>query len=489
MAAAETGGQLDCQPQLYMEKHFVAIDLGATSGRIILGTLDDKRKLTTNEINRFQNRMIHIGEGLYWDIYSLLENIKQGLAIIAQSGSTPTSIGIDTWGVDFGCIAPDGTVIGLPMAYRDPRTVGASDRFFNEIWDADELYSKTGIQHLDFNTIFRFNELRDSFALKNTETILFIPDLIAYLLTGEKVTEYTIASTGAIVDPADGRLNQALFEAVGLSADRFGRFVTPGTVIGKLSKDVAEETGLPQIPVVAVGEHDTASAVAAVPARTRNFAYLSSGTWSLMGIEVTSPVINDITMHENITNEGGVEGTIRLLKNITGMWIVEECLRHWKKNGLDYNYQQMVELALAAPANICSIDPDDPGFVAPANMLEAIDGYCRSTGQQLPSDPGEYIRVIFESLAKKYARVLDIFKKISDHPIECLHIIGGGSRNSLLNRFTADAIGMPVVAGPAEATAYGNIMIQAKAAGSVSSLDEIRDIIAENIELTTFNPH
>lgn len=469
-------------------RHFAAVDLGATSGRTILGSLNDEGLLNITEINRFPNKMIHVGDALCWDVYALMENIKDGLAKIASMGIVPESVGIDTWGVDFGCLAPDGSIISLPTAYRDPRLSGAAARYFAKHVPADVHYRRTGIQHMDFNTVFQLDTLRDTFALRNAQTILFMPDLIAYLLTGEKVMEYTIASTGSIIDPATRRLHPEVLATVGLTADKFGRPTEPGTTIGTLTEKIAAETGLPRIPVVAVAGHDTASAVAAVPAENGGFAYISSGTWSLMGIESRTPVVNATTISANITNEGGVDGTIRLLKNVTGMWLAEQCLAAWKRRGTSYTYPQMVELALAARENVCRIDPDAPDFVAPDDMPAAITAYCEATGQTAPATDGEFLRCIFESLAAKYADVLDTFRKLSADEIRTIHVIGGGSRNHLLNQFTADATGLTVTAGPAEATAIGNIMLQARAAGAAGSLAEMRQIIARNTELTTYTP-
>lgn len=468
-------------------RNFIAFDLGATSGRAILGTLDADLRLTMKELTRFPNRMMPLNGHLHWNIYSLYEELKRGLHEAAGLGVVPDSIGIDTWGVDYVCVAPDGSLIGVPYAYRDVQTIGAKERFFNNVMPASDLYERTGIQHMDFNTVFQLNEHRGDFSHLNAAKFLFLPDALSYMLTGNAVTEYTIASTGAVVDARRRELDPMILESLGLDASRFGRLVMPCHVIGNLKKEIADEAGLPVVPVVAVAGHDTASAVAAIPATDRNFAYLSSGTWSLMGIETDAPVIDSTTEKFNITNEGGVQGTVRLLKNITGMWIVEQCLKQWKSEGESYTYPEMVELAENSEA-VCRIDPDDSAFVAPSNMVAAIDEYCRNTGQKTPATHGEYVRSIFQSLADKYAKTLDVFRGLSEYPVDRLHVIGGGSRNSFLNQLTANACGIPVVAGPAEATALGNIMIQAMAAGVVKDLAEMRKVIAENIETTTFKP-
>lgn len=389
--------------------------------------------------------------------------------------------------MDYVCVGPDGNFIGLQYAYRDVQTIGADARFFKDVMSANELYAHTGIQHLGFNTVFQLNEHRKDFSHQNAAKFVFLPDALSYMFTGNIVTEYTIASTGSIVNAATRQLDGEVLTALGIEPDKFGPMVEPGHIVGLLKEVIAAETGMKQVPVVAVAGHDTASAVAAIPAADPNFAYLSSGTWSLMGIETDAPVINETTRTYNITNEGGVEGTIRLLKNITGMWIVEQCLKRWKSEGFAYTYPQMVELAENSKA-VCVIDPDDRAFTAPDNMVEAIDSYCRATDQKVPATHGEYIRSVFESLARKYAKTLDIFRTLSEYPIERLHVIGGGSRNAFLNQLTADACGIPVVAGPAEATALGNIMIQAVAAGEIKNLAEMRKVIAGNIETITYYP-
>lgn len=467
--------------------NYLAVDLGATSGRTILGQLDADGKLTMTELTRFPNAMMPLNGHLHWNIYSLFQEVKRGLAEAAKSGVEIESVGIDTWGVDYVCVGPDGNFIGLPYAYRDVQTIGADGRFFENVMSASELYKHTGIQHMGFNSVFQLNEHRNDFSHVHASRFVFLPDALAYMLTGNIVTEYTIASTGSVVNASTRQLDVEVLAAAGTEPSKFGPMVEPGHVVGVLKDDIAAETGIKKIKVVSVAGHDTASAVAAIPAEDRNFAYLSSGTWSLMGVETDSPKINETTEKFNITNEGGVEGTIRLLKNITGMWIVEQCLKQWKAEGKAYSYPEMVALAQASKA-VCTIDPDAPDFVAPDSMVEAINAYCRKTDQPVPANDGEYIRSIFESLAKKYAATLNVFRTLSDYPVDRLHIIGGGSRNAFLNQLTADACGVPVIAGPAEATALGNIMLQAVAAGEVENLAHMRRIIAKNVETTSFTP-
>ena len=404
---------------------------------------------------------------------------------MAHRGESIASIGIDTWGVDFVCVGKDGNLLRQPYAYRDPHTVGAPEALFSRI-SRSEVYGKTGIQIMNFNSLFQLDTLRrnhDS-ALEAADKILFMPDALSYMLTGEMVTEYTIASTAQLVNAQTRRLEPELLKAVGLSEKNFGRFVFPGEKVGVLTEEVQKITGLGAIPVIAVAGHDTGSAVAAVPALDRNFAYLSSGTWSLMGVETDVPVINAETEALNFTNEGGVEGTIRLLKNICGMWLLERCRLNWG----DTSYPELISEADACEPFRSLINPDDDCFANPADMEKAIAEYCRATGQAVPEKRGQVVRCIFESLALRYRQVLENLRSLSPRPIDTLHVIGGGSRNDLLNQFTANAIGIPVVAGPSEATAIGNVMIQAMAAGEATDVAGMRQLINRSIPLKTYQP-
>ena len=406
------------------------------------------------------------------------------MKLVAHRGESIASIGIDTWGVDFVCVGKDGNLLRQPYAYRDPHTVGAPEALFSRI-SRSEVYGKTGIQIMNFNSLFQLDTLRrnhDS-ALEAADKILFMPDALSYMLTGEMVTEYTIASTAQLVNAQTRRLEPELLKAVGLSEKNFGRFVFPGEKVGVLTEEVQKITGLGAIPVIAVAGHDTGSAVAAVPALDRNFAYLSSGTWSLMGVETDAPVINAETEALNFTNEGGVEGTIRLLKNICGMWLLERCRLNWG----DTSYPELISEADACEPFRSLINPDDDCFANPADMEKAIAEYCRATGQSVPEKRGQ-VRCIFESLALRYRQVLENLRSLSPRPIETLHVIGGGSRNDLLNQFTANAIGIPVVAGPSEATAIGNVMIQAMAAGEATDVAGMRQLINRSIPLKTYQP-
>jgi len=469
-------------------KSFLAFDIGATSGRSILGTLDNGR-LQMKELTRFPNQMLQIGNHFHWNIYSLFEHLKAALVAVKNEGVEISSIGIDTWGVDFALIAKDGSVLGAPFAYRDPHTDGAPEKFF-KIVPREKVYDLTGIQVMNFNSLYQLFALKqaDNSILEATSEILFMPDALSYLLTGNKVVEYTIASTSQILNPRSKQFESQLLKAAGVSPSILGNIVMPGHVIGTLTKDIAEESELGNVPVIAVAGHDTASAVAAVPAENERFAYLSSGTWSLMGIEVKDAIINEETSALNFTNEGGIEGTTRFLKNITGMWLLEQSLKEWKKEGITYAYEKLVLMADTVPAFQSIIDPDHASFANPASMTNAIVEFCVSTGQTAPSTHAEFVRCIFESLSLKYKYVLDILKRLAPFSIEKLHVIGGGSKNPLLNQWTANAIGLPVIAGPSEATAIGNIMIQAKAANCVDSLQEMRQIIRDSIPLDEFLP-
>ena len=448
---------LNCNTAMEGKKYYVAIDLGATSGRTMLAACGEEG-MEMEVVNRFPNGPIRAQGHYYWDIYALLGHILDGLKAVAQRGIVPESIGVDTWGVDFAMIGKDGKLLSLPLSYRDHITDGAPEAFFKRV-PADELYAKTGLQVMNFNSIFQIDALRraGSSALEAAAKIAFMPDAISYLLTGVNVTEYTIASTSALVNAKERKLDAELLKAVGFTEDNFGPMVRPGAVVGTLTAEAQEITGLPAVKVVAVGGHDTASAVAAVPAMGKNFAYLSSGTWSLMGIEVDKPIINDESRTLNYTNEGGVGGTIRFLKNICGMWLLERCRGEWG----DADYESLIAECMASEPFRSLIDPDAPCFANPTVMTKAIADYCVATGQPAPETRGQFTRCIFESLALKYREVIDNLRAMSPHPIEVLHIIGGGSRNALLNQWTANAIGMRVVAGPAECTALGNVMVQA----------------------------
>ncbi|MBQ2345646.1 MAG: rhamnulokinase [Prevotella sp.] len=471
------------------KKYFFAVDLGATSGRTIIGTLDDNR-FNLEELTRFDNNLIQTGGHFYWDIYALYFEIIKGLKIAAQRQIEISSIGIDTWGVDFVFIGEDGAILRNPVAYRDPHTFGVMEKFFENEVDKKTVYDITGIQFMNFNSIFQLYamKLNDDSALKNAKKILFVPDALSYMLTGEAVCEYTIVSTSELLDPRTKEIDPTLLKALGLERSQFGRMITPGTQIGVLTEEVQQMTGLGAIPVIAVAGHDTGSAVAAVPAKDEKFAYLSSGTWSLMGIETKDAIINERSYDLNFTNEGGIEGTTRFLKNICGMWLYERCRKEWPEEIRKMSHPELQGSAMNVEAFRSIINPDDAMFANPSNMIQAIQTYCKQTNQPVPETPAEICRCIFDSLALRYRQVFTWLAEFASFPLDTLHIIGGGSLNKYLNQFTANSLGVTVYAGPQECTAIGNIMLQAKAMGLVKDIWEMRAIIANSIELVKYTP-
>ena len=458
--------------------HFAAIDLGATSGRVILATLCDG-KIAMEEIHRFADPIIEMQGHFYWDFPAIYKSVIEGLSKIASQGIAIEAIGIDTWGVDFVCFGKDGGMLRLPYCYRDPHTVGAPEEFFKRM-SRKTLYNKTGIQIMNFNSVFQFDTLRRNkcSALENADKILFIPDALAYLLTDEAVTEYTIASTAQMINPRTKEWDEDVLILLGLSANNFGRMIMPGEQIGVLTAEVQRLTGLGAGPVVAVAGHDTGSAVAAVPMEDEKSAYLSSGTWSLMGIESQEPIISERSFELNFTNEGGIEGTIRVLKNICGMWLLERCRAEWPEMG----YGELIAAAEKEEAFRSLVNPDAACFANPQSMTEAIKEYCVATGQPAPETVGQYVRCIFESLALRYRQVVEMLRELSPVAIERLYVIGGGARNEMLNQCTANAIGIPVVTGSSESTAIGNVMMQAKWAGVVATIDEMRAMIRSSLD-------
>lgn len=480
------------------KKYFFAVDLGATSGRTIIGSMADGR-LEQEEITRFPNNLIETGGHFYWDIYALYLEMIRGLKEVARRGLDIASIGIDTWGVDFVFIGDDGAILRNPMAYRDPHTFGRMEEYFEKVMDRQNVYDITGIQFMNFNSLFQFYAMQQdgNVAMKMAKEVLFVPDALSWMLTGEAVCEYTIASTSQMLDPRTGDLSEKLIESVGMKRSQFGCMVQPGTQIGVLTEEVQKMTGLGPVPVIAVAGHDTGAAVAAVPAKNEQFAYLSSGTWSLMGIETKNAIINDRSYELNFTNEGGIEGTTRFLKNICGMWLYERCRKEFKDSTgepLSASHQELQGSAMQVEAFRSIINPDDKAFANPPSMIEAIQTYCRETGQAVPETPAEICRCIFDSLALRYRQVFQWLKEFylstgkPSSTINVLHIIGGGSLNKFLNQFTADACGVEVLAGPQECTAIGNIMLQAKAMGLVKDIWEMRRIIANSVDLVAYHP-
>lgn len=468
--------------------NFLAFDLGADSGRAVIGRLENNR-LALEEVGRFPNKMITIQGHLFWNIFHLFEEIKHCLKFCASEiDETPESIAIDTWGVDYALLASDGNILGLPYVYRDKRIEGAMDEFIRMI-PREQIYEWTGIQFLPLNTLYQlFAAKRANSSLSSiVSDLLFMPDLFNYLLTEQKKTEFTIATTSQLFNPLTNEWEDRLFEALGLSTSIMQEVIPTGTVLGNLSKNVGREVGLKELPVIAVASHDTGSAVAAVPSKGENWVYISSGTWSLMGIESQAPIISGKTLNLNFTNEGGVQETFRILKNITGLWLLQACRRSWASER-NYTYPELIDAAKSAAPFQFLLEPDRKEFLNPQDMPEAIRQVNKKTGEHIPETPADFTRGILESLAFKYRYVLQQIKQISPHPVDNIHIIGGGAQNQLLCQFTADATGVPVLAGPSEATAIGNIMVQALTLGYVESLAEMRDVIRNSFQIPRYEP-
>lgn len=471
-----------------MSKVYLAADFGGGSGRVIAGWLDDG-KLVMEEVHRFGNRQVRLGDHVYWDFPALFEDMKVGLRKAASKGYAVESIGVDTWGVDFGLIDRDGQLLGNPVCYRDARTVGMIDKLFKTV-NPSEHYATTGIQVMEINTLAQLLSIKDTAQLEAAHRLLFMPDLFSYFLTGKATNEYCIASTSELLDAKNRDWSWETIEALGLPKHIFGEIVMPGTVRGILRGDISEETGLGEVKVIAVGSHDTASAVAAVPAIEGDgpVAFLSSGTWSLLGVELPEPILSEEARQAEFTNEGGVGGRIRFLQNITGLWIMQRLMAEWKERGEEQTFAQI--LPAAANASISSIIPvADAVFMNPTSMEKAICDYCESSGQAVPQSKGELVRCVFQSLAKKYKEAISGINGLLPESLKRLHIIGGGSQNDLLNQLTSDALGVPVWAGPVEATAMGNILVQAMAAGEVADLAEIREIVRRSVTPKVFEPN
>ncbi len=468
--------------------HILAFDLGAESGRAVLGDLEAGR-LTVHEVRRFPNTPLPLAGHIHWNVYSLLDEMKAAMRDAAAAiGARPASVGVDTWGVDFGLLDRDGDLLGLPFCYRDHRNAGAMEEYFKLV-PRETLYEATGIQFMPFNTLFQvYAMVRERSSLLDAAAdLLFMPDLINYLLTGVKAAEFTIASTSQMLDPRTASWIPGLFQAMGLSKPLLRPVIPPATVLGPITAEVVSATGYHDVPVVATAGHDTAAAVAAVPAEGDDWAYISSGTWSLIGVESPTPTISPRSLASNFTNEGGVGGTVRFLKNVTGLWLVQGCRKAWAAGG-PVSYEELARAAASARPFSALIDPDDPAFLNPLDMPEAIAAYCRKTGQEAPGTRADLVRSLLESLALKYRFVIEELGAILGRPVSRIHVIGGGARNDLLCRFTADATGLPVVAGPAEATAVGNILVQALALGRISSTAEIRAIVRDSFELKAYAP-
>jgi len=468
-------------------KRILAFDFGASSGRAMLGKFDGQ-KIELEEIHRFSNDPVMVGKTLYWDVLRQLFEIKQGLVKSKNFGPID-SIGIDTWGVDFGLIDHEGRLLDNPIHYRDTHTQGIMDQVFATV-PRREVYDRTGIQFMNFNTLFQLAALKAHRPdlLERADAMLLMPDLFVYLLTGVRQSEYTIASTGQMLNPFTGDWDTELFEKLGLPLNILQKIVLPGSPIAPLSAAICAELGVQPIPVTAVGAHDTASAVVAVPASQPDFVYISSGTWSLMGIESATPVINDLAYEYQFTNEGGYGRTTRFLKNIMGLWLIQESRRQWQREGQDISFADMEKAALASQPFKCLINPDADVLSTPGDMPNRIRELCRTTGQQVPETTGEVVRCIYESLALKYRVTKDKIETMTGRHYPDLHVVGGGTKDGLLSQFTANATGSRVIAGPIEATALGNIAVQLLGQGAIKDLAEARTVIANSTELKFYEP-
>jgi rhamnulokinase len=467
---------------------FLAIDLGAESGRAMLGTLDSG-KITLEELHRFPNTPVRLPTGLYWDTLRLFHETRHALAICGRERKIGLDgIGVDTWGVDFALLGEDGALVDHPRHYRDARNNGMLEKTF-AMAPREEIFAETGIQFMQINTLYQLHamKLAQAPALEIAKTLLFTPDLFNYWLTGVMRAEASIASTSQFYSPVRKQWAKGLLRRLGIVETILPDIVPSGTRLGTLLPEIAAASGLSaETPVFATASHDTASAVAAVPAEGSDWGYISSGTWSLMGVELNQPVIDSRSLALNFTNEVGAGDKIRLLKNIAGLWLLQECRREWALAGLDYSYAELVKLATAAPSCGMTIDPDS--FVEPGRMPERIAEYCRGRGGCAPEQPGGMVRLILESLAATYRKVLENIETLIERRINRIHIVGGGSRNEPLNQLAANATRRTIVAGPIEATAAGNILVQAIGAGIVSGVIEAREIVKRSFELQVYQP-
>lgn len=473
---------------------YVAFDLGAESGRAMLGVLDDGR-LTIEEVHRFANTPQRLPSGYHWNLLELWANLVEGLRLAVTkanaAGVTLTSLGVDTWGVDYGLIGESGQLLGLPFAYRDERNMPAMEKVLKQLGE-EHLFDVTGAQFMQFNTIYQLVAQHDAepAALDHADRILFMSDLLHYFFSGRPANEASIASTSQLIDPRTGRWATSLFDELNLPKQYLRDIVPAGTVLGPIREDIAEETDAPaELQVITPASHDTASAVAAVPAdQSTSWCYVSSGTWSLVGVELDEPNLSDAARAVPFTNEGGVNGTIRFLKNISGLWLVQECRREFEKQGDRYDYQQLTDLAADAERFVTLVDPDHEPFATPGDMPQKIAAFARATGQPAPEDVATTIRGCLESLALTYRHTIARLENVLGRTFDVIHIVGGGGRNTLLSQMTADATGRRVVVGPFEATAVGNLLVQAMGAGHVKDLSHIRQVVRNSFEPQTFEP-
>lgn len=467
---------------------YIAVDLGAESGRVMTARLGDNG-IAIQQQNRFLNEPVRVGSTLYWDILGLWRGIKAGIGTAIAGDSRIDGIGVDTWGVDFGLIDHNGELMTNPVHYRDARTVGMPEKYFSRL-PRERVYGVAGIQTMELNTLFQLAWLAEHRAklLEQAKFMLYIPDLLNYWLCGHIGHEYTIASTSQMLDAHRRQYAAEILHSIPLRSSLLPVITEPGTVLGPMLPGALDKPMSAEVPVIAVGSHDTASAVVGVPAEGDDWLFISSGTWSLLGAEIDEPILTSQAAQLNLTNEGGVGGKIRLIKNIAGMWLLQECRRAWAAEGREYDYAALVKMADEAPAHLARIDPDHPPFSQSGAMPSKIADYCRRTEQPVPESPGAMVRAILESLAAAYARVAEMITAATGRRFSRIHIVGGGSQNDLLNAFTADATGMTVLAGPVEATAIGNVITQAMAVGQLPSIAEGRKLIARTSEIRIFKP-
>lgn len=470
-----------------MTKRVLAFDFGASSGRAIIGCFDGE-KITLEEVHRFSNDPVSVGGTVYWDVLRLFHEIKQGIIKARMAGGFD-SIGIDTWGVDFGLIDAEGKLMENPVHYRDARTVGMVDEAFKTM-PKEKLYGITGIQFMELNTLFQLISLKKHrpWMLERADKMLFMPDLFAYMLTGKMCAEYSIASTSQIIDLETQSWSKDILSAFGIKEDIFAPLVKPGTVLGMLTPEICEECGVEAVPVISVCGHDTQSAITSVPCEDGKFAFLSSGTWSLFGTELEKPIVNETSLNINITNEGGFDGSVGFLKNIIGLWLIQESRRQWQRQGEDYSYADLEKLALAAEPFKCFIDPDAPEFVPHGNIPKRVQEFCEKTGQYVPQTVGEIMRCIYESLAMKYKLTFEKLCECTERDYPVIHVIGGGTKDTLLCRLTANSCNRTVKAGPIEATVMGNVAVQLMSDKSVADINEARKIVAASSELKVYEP-
>ncbi len=474
------------------ERCYLGVDLGAESGRVVAGLFDGQR-IRLEELHRFGNGAVHVADSLRWDVLKLWSDIQAGLAKAAQAfGNDAISIGVDTWGVDYALLSKTGEMLGHPHHYRDPRVQGVMERAFGRVPRA-EVFAATGVQFMPFNTLYQLIAMQQSnpSLMELADRFLMMADLFHWLLCGSQVVEFTNATTSQCLDATTRTWALDLLGKFSIPGGMFPEVVPPGTRLGKLRTGVAERCRLPRLEVVAPATHDTGSAVAAVPTDktgTANWAYISSGTWSLMGLELSQPVLTPRALEYNVTNEGGIDGTYRLLKNIMGLWLVQECRRSFERAGKPLNYAELAHLAAESVPFGSLVDPDASAFLAPADMPSEIRQWCQSRGERPPESEGQFVRCALESLALKYRTVLGWLEELAGSKVEVIHIVGGGCQNELLNQFTANACGRPVVAGPIEATALGNVLVQARTSGAVTTLAEMRSIVRASSALKRYEP-